>query len=513
MHINDELFRLIKSLNKSEKRYFKIFSERHVIRGQNNYIRLFDFLEKQNEYSEEKSRTYFAGQKFVQHLEVTKNYLTKMIMQSLRAFYDKAVPADIVTALIRDSKILLEKGFNERAYKVLLKAKVIAEQYNLYPRLLEILDLELRLGSMQNSLIKVNEIQEAVFKKKEEVINILNNINEYNKLIARIFSIVRHTNVIREKNEMKQLNEIMNHRLFRDEKNALSFYAKLKFLDVWSIYYGMVDDHNKSMRYSEKYIALLESSSFMRDSHPGTYIPALNNFVLLCLRMKRFDDAWNTIEKLRKFRHSSKRVQAEVFQRLSDLELNYFKVTGQFEKGMDAIPDIEKEKEKYKAWLQRSLDVELILQYSCIYLGSGNYKMALYWINSLLSESREGLRDDLQCSIRIMNLIVHYELGNQLLLPYILKSTYRFFYERNATYEFETIFLKNIRKLADADTESDLKEVYKKIHPQLIRLSKNKFEKGAFEIFDFVSWLESKIENRPFADVVKQKLRAIKKPS
>ncbi|MBL7892389.1 MAG: hypothetical protein JNL63_07145 [Bacteroidia bacterium] len=202
-----------------------------------------------------------------------------------------------------------------------------------------------------------------------------------------------------------------------------------------------------------------------------------------------------------------------MFQRLSDLELNYFKVTGQFEKGIDAIPDIEKEKEKYKAWLQRSLDVELILQYSCIYLGSGNYKMALYWINSLLSESREGLRDDLQCSIRIMNLIVHYELGNQLLLPYILKSTYRFFYERNATYEFETIFLKNIRKLADADTESEMKEVYKKIHPQLIRLSKNKFEKGAFEIFDFVSWLESKIDERPFAEIVKKKIVSIKKPS
>lgn len=513
MYVNDELFRLIKSLSKSEKRYFKIFSERHIIRGQNNYIRLFNFLERQPEYDEENVRKYFAGQKFVQHLNVTKNYLTKMIMQSLRAYSDKANPADNVVSLIRDVRILFEKGFSGRAYKVLMKAKREAEHYFLYPKLLEILDLERRIVFRQKSLIQIDKWQKGIYQSKEKLIRLLNNINEYNKLNSLIFIIVRHTNVIREKNEIVALNKIMKNRLLIDEKNALSYYARLNFFDSWAIYYGMIGDHEKSMKIGKRYVNMIESFPHMRDAHPGTYIPALNNFILSCMRLNRFPEAESSIKKLGELKSNSKAVQAEIFQRHSEFELSFCKVTGNYERAVKLIPAIEKEQEKFRSWIQRSLDMELKMQFSCIYLGAQNYKKALHWINFLLNAPAGSLRDDVHCAISIMNLIVHFELGNQELFPYILKSSYRFFYKRDAKYEFEKVFLKNIRKLADANNAQELKEVYKSIHAQLLRLSKKKFERGAFEIFDFVSWLESKIENRPFADVVKQKIRAIKKPS
>lgn len=37
------------------------------------------------------------------------------------------------------------------------------------------------------------------------------------------------------------------------------------------------------------------------------------------------------------------------------------------------------------------------------------------------------------------------------------------------------------------------------------KLLKIPYESKALEYFDFVSWLESKIENRPFAEVVREK--------
>ena len=49
MKKNSNAYALIKSLTMSEKRYFKIFSERHTIGEQNKYIALFDELDKTEE--------------------------------------------------------------------------------------------------------------------------------------------------------------------------------------------------------------------------------------------------------------------------------------------------------------------------------------------------------------------------------------------------------------------------------------------------------------------------------
>ena len=46
MKKNSNAFVLVKSLSMSEKRYFKIFSERHIIGSQNKYVALFDQLDK-----------------------------------------------------------------------------------------------------------------------------------------------------------------------------------------------------------------------------------------------------------------------------------------------------------------------------------------------------------------------------------------------------------------------------------------------------------------------------------
>ena len=52
--VNEALFELINSMTKSEKRYFKLLSSRHAIGGENNYTLLFDKIDEQKVYNEEK---------------------------------------------------------------------------------------------------------------------------------------------------------------------------------------------------------------------------------------------------------------------------------------------------------------------------------------------------------------------------------------------------------------------------------------------------------------------------
>ena len=85
MKPSNELFELIKSLTKSEKRFFKLQSS--LQSGDKNYIRLFDTIDKMSEYDEEEVKSAFKGEKFIKHLPSEKNHLYKVILKALRSFY------------------------------------------------------------------------------------------------------------------------------------------------------------------------------------------------------------------------------------------------------------------------------------------------------------------------------------------------------------------------------------------------------------------------------------------
>ncbi|HQZ43738.1 MAG TPA: hypothetical protein PK735_12690, partial [Flavobacteriales bacterium] len=73
MKPSTELFDLIRSLTKSEKRFFKLHSS--LQSGDKNYLRIFDSIDKQKAYDEEALKKQFAKETFIKHLPSEKNHL------------------------------------------------------------------------------------------------------------------------------------------------------------------------------------------------------------------------------------------------------------------------------------------------------------------------------------------------------------------------------------------------------------------------------------------------------
>ena len=117
-----ELFKLIKSLSKSEKRFFKLSSS--LQSGDKNYLKIFDFIEKQNEYNEEKLKVEFSKEIFIKHLPSQKNHLYKLILKSLRSFHSEESVISILKQEIKNIEIL----YNKALYKEWLD--FIQEKYH-----------------------------------------------------------------------------------------------------------------------------------------------------------------------------------------------------------------------------------------------------------------------------------------------------------------------------------------------------------------------------------------------
>jgi len=66
-------------------------------------------------------------------------------------------------------------------------------------------------------------------------------------------------------------------------------------------------------------------------------------------------------------------------------------------------------------------------------------------------------------------------------------------------------------KLPKVITQKELILAFRELKEELEEIIKDSFERKALEYFDFISWLESKIENCPFAEIVKEKANAVNK--
>jgi hypothetical protein len=66
------------------------------------------------------------------------------------------------------------------------------------------------------------------------------------------------------------------------------------------------------------------------------------------------------------------------------------------------------------------------------------------------------------------------------------------------------------KKMPDIFTPQDEEAAFIELRKDFVELSEDPYEKKAFEYFDYISWLDSKIEKKPFEEIVKRKFIAKK---
>jgi len=504
MKVTDDLFQLIKSLDQSEKRYFKVFATMHIKGSDNNkYVMLFDAIDKQVEYDEALIRKQFKNEKFLNQLHVAKNYLYNTVLKSLRLYNSEKSKLNELIDILRDVQILYDKTLYRQCRKLLDRAKKIAYTYERHAQILAILDWEKSLART-NAYSDINE-DELIeyYKEHNEATNNLNNINEYWKLNMKSFLLKKKQGTIRDKTELKKFNEINKHPLLKNEDKATTFLSKTFYFNIKGLYYHTNKDYKNLLKYCIKVVSLLEENPLLMKQ--DNYIASLNNLLLVQIELGEYDDAFITIKKLRAIETNSLSVKARIFVTSYDTELNLFLKMGEFEKGIDLVNEIESGLNELKEKINKESVVLFEYNIAYLFFGLKDYENSLTRINKIINDKELDIREDIQCFARILNLLIHYELNNYDLIDYIMKSTRRYLSNKNNLNKFELIVLSYLRKLINAKTDDDKRFVYIEWKKELSSLSDDILQIKAFEYFDFMSWLESKITKKRFQDVVKKK--------
>ncbi|UPZ14507.1 hypothetical protein [Flavobacterium humidisoli] len=507
-HQKDFLFVLIKSLSKSEKRQFKIFASRLETSSNTKFIELFNILDKSEVYDEKLILKSGIIQKV--QLSNLKSYLYKQILVSIRL----NIPSQNIRYQLREQMdfavILYNKGLYKQSLKILDKTKQQAlendEKYMAY----EIVEFEKLIESQYITRSIQGRADELVVQAKE--LNYRNTISsKLSNLSLQLYGIMLKTGYVKSDEEYKYIDDYFNRHIAKLDESKFGFREKYWFYNanLWRSF--LVQDFLASYKFAYKWVQLFYDNPNMIYLNPVFFLKG-NHYFLESLYMLKYTSNFkrylNLLEETiadPKF-PSNDNLASLSFLYVYNNKLNLHILEGTFAESEYLIPEILNKLKVHSEHLDEHHEMLFFYKIASIYFGNEKYNECINYLDKIINNKNLTMREDLMCFARLLSLIAHYELGKDYYLENHLKSTYKFLLKMNDLHEVQKEIIKFLRNLNNF-YPADIKKEFKKMHARFVELEKNTYEKRAFLYLDIISWLESKIENRKIADIIKEKAK------
>ncbi len=498
-----KLFDLIHALSGSEKRYFKIFATKTNAESV-KYLQLFDAIDRQVTYDEAaiKEQIYATMTFETRKFSELKNYLYELILKSLQS-YDEQSSVDFkLKNMLANVRVLAKRSFYSECKEILEKAQKIAEEYEQFLVILEIIAWQKRIAYAESDisfldaeLQNMNEAEALAIQHFEKELSYW---NIYFNLLIRS----KKEATLRSEEKKQWLNDFFEATLLLPNLTLPTFQSNILYHRSYGYYYFSIGDFQAFYERNKRLIELLENRPKMLREDPSHYISVINNQIFACGMLRFYQEVDANLEKLKRVKAQTVDDQFKIFTQYYLNKLVLCTESGTFQTGKLIIL----EREQARLHFQKELFNEnFYLLYAYIYFGLKDYETASFWLNKLLDMPKTIVRQDLQSVARVINLIVHFEIGNHLLLESLLRSTYRYLRKQDRFYEFESQLLKFIRKSKDLHTKRDLKAAYANLKLEFELLSEKVTEKAIFRYFNFMAWIDSKINENDFEQEVQSR--------
>ena len=494
------LFDLVQSLSMQERRHFKLFARRYGDK-QTNYLRLFDVLAGMETYDEGRLRDKLKNEPFIRHLAFEKHRLAGLIRKAMRVYHSERTVDIAIKELLIDAEVLHEKSLYGPCRKLLQRARKAARRYERFAFIPEVTRLESRLFDLDNL--------DAVYEEEREALEKMQVINSYRQLSNRLARQLAASHHARTKDQVGAFHVFLKDPLMRDERMANSFTAQVYFFYIQAVCREMSGDQEGAYTSRKRFVMRIESNPAQREVHVKNYITSLNNLAISQLGTRRFAEAAETIGKLKAMSSAragkAEDVQVSSFVFWAILQLNHAIRTGRFHDVLAELPALEKQLKRFEEKILPQFRIVIYNSLKYVYFGAGALRKALQWSNKVLAAPDQGVRQDIRAMARIFNLILHYELGNTDHLEYIIKSTYRYLLAGSRLYKVETKVLNYLKRSVHLAAQHDIVASFSRLRAELAPLTRDPFEKKAFEEFDLITWLEAKTAGKSFCQIVQNK--------
>lgn len=506
--VNEALFDLIQSMSKSEKRYFKLMSSRHTIGEENNYVLLFDFIDKQDVYNEEHVFESFKGSAFLNRFSITKKRLYDHILSSLDSFHiNNSVEAQLYK-MLHSADILFEKSLYDQSRRVLRSAEKLASKYEKAEVLLLVSKKQKRLLETSGYLEISDKNFVDLFEKEASSLQAIKVYNTIWSIKSRLFAHLSKKGVARSKAEIKGYTDICKVLLGESENWKVNTEVKYLYHHTLSAFYFATGNLMESLSQLKFNLAYIESSKSGFIIEPNKQVSVYTNAIYVSDKLGFHKESAEYLKSLKKMAQgidSNEDLAIKIFSSISSIEFSMYLKKGDFANAQIIAESVEEKLDIYGDKIVPIRRAFLEFKLAVVSMGNANYSDALKWVNRILNDSNLDKTEDIIGFTQLLDLLIHIELNHDKLLPYSLKSTLRFFKTRNRLYSFEKVFLQFISKLIKCDDRFEIETLWEELFNELGTITDDNFESVALEYFDFTAWAESKLKRKSFDLVIREK--------
>jgi len=240
----------------------------------------------------------------------------------------------------------------------------------------------------------------------------------------------------------------------------------------------------------------------------GHYIKGMHNLLTANFDLRNFRQFDKYLARFERFtfskpamQHDNFRMQAFVY--LTSARINQHLMKGSFNEGVKLVPAIEAGLEEFNMYIDRHR--VLVIQYktALLYFGNAEYENSIDHLQKIINGPVD-MRIDLQCYARLLHLMAHFELANDAIIESLIRSVFRFMSRmENLTVVEEEVF-KFLRNNV-YESPQKLKPELKRLLQKIKQFEKNRYETRVFSYLDIISWVESKVYDKPMSAVVHAK--------
>jgi len=509
---SDTLFQLIHSLEKAEKRHFKLYIKRSSTKENLKIVQLFDAMDKLSDYDEKQLLKKLPGIEKPQ-LSNLKTHLYKQLLASLRLLKS----TDSIDLQLNEqfdyAHILYKKGLFQQSLKLLDRAREIAKNHQKFNFLIQVIALEKRIEtlhitrSMQSRAEELSAEALAV-TRKISMVSLLSN------LALQLYSWYIKNGHARNEKDETGVKQFLRDNLPPDANLQTGFYERLYLWQSYVWYAFIRQDFLMYYRYSQKWVDLFDEQPLMIRVETGHYIKGQHNLLNAHFDLRNYQKFAETLRRFEDFAetervqdHDSFRIQAFVY--ITSAKINQHFMHGTFKEGAKMVPAIEEKLIEYDLFIDPHRILVLNYKIATLYFGSENYTTCIDYLQRIINDV-VGMRNDLQCYARLLHLLAHYEMGNFELMEPLTKSVYRFMARmENLTVIEEEMFkfLRTSFHMSRRELRPSLERFLQKIK----QFEKSRFETRSFAYLDVVSWVESKVYEKPMSTVIRDKYLSSKR--
>ncbi len=477
----------------SEKRYFKLYASRHVLGEKNNYLKLFEVIANQAVYDEVKIKRALKGETMLRHFSAAKTRLKEMILDALDDYQRSNSPQELLKKQMHQAKLLGARGFKKEALRLFEKIQKRAPVYDLLEFALMAVRHKMALGGT------INADLETYAKEERYYVRLIQRRAEYNILIKKANKLVYEWNALDFEIAKAAFDEIVQHPLLQNVKQALTFRDKIHFYSIHALYYERVArDWKAGYYYRSIYLQLFEENEEYIKILPNLYYRCFFNWLSMCGNLDRDVEMFEGLERLARNAKrygfaGNKEFQKGFFvQRLVTLMGPYI-IQDKFEEGLALVPELIEGLDKYEADLNIHSKIHLHYYAIYFYFMNGDYANTLTWTQKILEAKANHVAPQVSSIARILQVMIHYEWENSNFIINLIRNYIRQLKKQKSPFKTEILVLKCLNQLSKTVEKHHKKRILLQLSKALKSIERDPNEFSILNFFPFQDWIKAQL--------------------